>query len=1026
MIALNPEILATLRHASKDEEAYKSILKTIDDLQQSQFVDYSMLFNNLPDVVFYLDLDYRIQAINNTTREQAPRVWGKVPLVGESMLDYTTPENLDLFKQHFAQTLAGETITFQRQISLLDGTSVHYAFAFYPVYEDDVAITGVYFKASDITLHVEIEHALRDSEQRNAALLEAIPDMIFMQDKDGVYLDYHAPDKESLFLQPEDFIGKNMRDVLPAALNEKIIPVIEEVLRTGTMHSVEYESINPDDPGFFEARFVTCGDNQILAIIRDITERRETESRLKESESLFRAIFEGANIGIALIDENGQIISPNASLANLTGYTIDELKQLKLYDLIHPEDRESQYELYSRILAEETPNYQIEQRGVCKEGYDLWLQVNVSPFPSDTAQGKRVIVMMEDITPRKITLNALRETEERFFKAFHANPASISISSIEDGLYLDVNDAFLTMLGYERDEVINHSSLELGIWAKRTDRQEILNRLGTETEVTLETQFYKKSGEICEVFISVETVELNQEVYILGMFLDITERKHSEAMLRESEQRLDLALNGGELAMWDWNIATDVLVVNERWAEILGYEMSEVELTNNFWLKHLHPDDIAKTANSLQEHWQGTQPYFSVEYRLHTKQGQLRWAIVRGKIVEWDADGLPLRMVGTQIDMTEQKEAQSALEESEERFRQIAENVHEVFYIHDPKALKLIYVSPAYETIWGRKTEDILLDNTDFIKAIHPDDVQRVVNALRIEMEGGPLFNDEYRIIRPDGKIRHIWARDNALWNDAGEIYRIIGIAEDITERKLAEKQMLEITLERERVRILSDFINDASHEFRTPLSIINTKLYLLGRTEDEERRAGYMQNIRDQIDDIVTLLESLVLMSKLDLSDNSLMNVQLDEVLHLLGNEMTESAAARDMTLTYELTETTPPIFGNFENIYRVFSNILENALRYTPPGGYITVRKYMEELSVVIEIEDNGQGIAADEMPQIFKSFFRGDAAHTTRGFGLGLPLAQRIIESYHGRIEVTSEVGKGSIFRVFLPALLTESDV
>src|SRR5690606_2313351 len=218
--------------------------------------------------------------------------------------------------------------------------------------------------------------------------------------------------------------------------------------------------------------------------------------------------------------------------------------------------------------------------------------------------------------------------------------------------------------------------------------------------------------------------------------------------------------------------------------------------------------------------------FSDIDLRYRTRQGDLRQMVSRLYPLI-DPDGRVTECVFANTEVTERSRMEAALRESEERFRLIADNVAEVFYIIDLATDQFVYVSPAFENLWGRPPEDIYDKPMRLLESVHPDDVERILQGLRSQED----HEVELRLLPAGQNMRWIRMRNRYLRDDAGQVTRIIGIAEDITARKQANQ----LALERERIRILANFVRDASHEFRTPLSIINTKLYLIAHVDDPD-----------------------------------------------------------------------------------------------------------------------------------------------------------------------------------------------
>ncbi len=274
--------------------------------------------------------------------------------------------------------------------------------------------------------------------------------------------------------------------------------------------------------------------------------------------------------------------------------------------------------------------------------------------------------------------------------------------------------------------------------------------------------------------------------------------------------------------------------------------------------------------------------------------------------------------------------------------------------------------------------------------------------------------------MRRDGALRWVHNRFWLVRDPQDNPLRIDGIMTDITDRRQASDHAMQLAIERERVRILSEFVRDASHEFRTPLSVINTRLYLMEKVKDPEKQSGYIEGIKEQTERILQLVESLITMSRLDsLTDTTVEAIDINHLLTAISMNIEASAQHKEITFTLELAPEPYRIWGDMEELMTMFKAVFDNAVTYTPEGGEVSVRCYpLSDQEIAIDVRDTGVGISAEELPRIFDRFYRADQARSVRGFGLGLTIARKIAERHGGRIEVESEPGQGSRFRLIFP--------
>jgi signal transduction histidine kinase len=298
-----------------------------------------------------------------------------------------------------------------------------------------------------------------------------------------------------------------------------------------------------------------------------------------------------------------------------------------------------------------------------------------------------------------------------------------------------------------------------------------------------------------------------------------------------------------------------------------------------------------------------------------------------------------------------------------------------------------------------------------------PDQLPIVRAVMAQDMARNPTGPNEFTLKRKDGRLVEVEISTFPVAIQEQSL--ILGVARDITERRQAEQRRLELALERERVQILADFIAQASHEFRTPLSTINTSTYLLQKSTDSVEQLRYIQQIEDRVHDITTLLNALLTMSRLDgLRELTTEPVDLGGLVKIAYTARQKAWQTRAIQGTLRLPAEPLLIAGDAGYLRQAIGAILDNAIRFTPDGGAIAVHLEQVGETAVLAITDTGIGIGAADLPHIFERFYRGDKAGTTRGFGLGLPIAKGIVELHRGSISVESEEGKGSTFKILLP--------
>lgn len=326
----------------------------------------------------------------------------------------------------------------------------------------------------------------------------------------------------------------------------------------------------------------------------------------------------------------------------------------------------------------------------------------------------------------------------------------------------------------------------------------------------------------------------------------------------------------------------------------------------------------------------------------------------------------------------------------------------------------------------GKQTP-ILVESFDRLRAlvgrtgIVPEDAVRSMAALQAHLDGHTaIYKTEYSTISADGS-RH-WFSDTGRVVERGsadEPLHIIGTHLDITDRKHAEEDRVNLAIEQRKVDILANFIRNVAHEFRNPLMVINTRLYRLKKPIDAPTYQQQLTNISEQVDYINNLVNDMFLMTMLDAGlDFKSLPVTVNTLLQNVVTEHQAAAQKQDVALVLDIIDTPLTIRGDGPKLHQAFTNVVENALQNTSSGGRVLLAMGCTTDQLVIEVRDTGQGIPAEHLHHIFERFYRVDDARTERRAGLGLTITQKIITLHNGTIQVTSQPDKGTTVQITLP--------
>ena len=413
---------------------------------------------------------------------------------------------------------------------------------------------------------------------------------------------------------------------------------------------------------------------------RQIVENNRTIlDALNRNEAQLAAIIDAALDAIITIDENQNVVLFNAAAEKLFLCSSDEARGGPL-DRFIPERFRAAHEQHIRGFGEKHGPPRLmglpgELFGLRTSGEEFPIEASISQ--TELSGQKLYTIMLRDTTTARHAVDQLRGSEERFAKAFRANPQPMSLTTLATGLYIDVNESFLAMSGYTRDEVIGHTSLELRIWETKDARAEFIRQLNQHASlVNYETKFRAKNGSFRVLLSSAEKLEIGGEVCLLVASSDVTERVAAQQALRESEERFRIMADTAPVMIWIVDSDRRCTYINKRWLDFTG-RTAEEELGDG-WMERIHPEDYDACFESYVSSFAERRPV-ELEYRARRNDGQYRWVYNTG-IPRFSADGIFLGYIGSAIDITERKESEVELQRAHQELQQLknqleAENI---------------------------------------------------------------------------------------------------------------------------------------------------------------------------------------------------------------------------------------------------------------------------------------------------------------------------------------------------------------
>jgi PAS domain S-box-containing protein len=505
----------------------------------------------------------------------------------------------------------------------------------------------------------------------------------------------------------------------------------------------------------------------------------------------------------------------------------------------------------------------------------------------------------------------------------------------------------------------------------------------------------------------------------IGRFVERQQALENYQKLQES---YSLALAGANDGIWDWDLTTNSVYFSPRWKSLLDYEDHELENHFDTFRGLTHPDDYPLVMDAVHRHMITREPY-AMECRMRAKSGEYRWISTRGHCT-FNAQGQPVRMSGSHRDITDLKEAELArqrselrLLESESKFKQLAENIREVFWIVTADWSQFSYVSPAFEEFWGASCSSLYKEASIFFDTMVDEDSLRLKKMLSEAIDPGGV-ELEFRMVKwqdPSQDLRWLRARVFPIDDRNGQITHLCGIAHDITDKKQVEKHA-------------SQFYSTISHELRTPLTSIRAALGLIeaGLTgEISKETFEYTTIARDNCDRLIRLINDMLDIKKIEanhlelnitrLMPQALISVTLDS----LKPYAEQSGVILEVAQNGDIPDA-PDCLGDSDRVIQILTNLISNAIKFTPTGRKVIVAAARNNGNVRFSVKDEGPGIAEVDKADLFGPFqqlscIENDA---NRGTGLGLAISKILVDRLNGQIGVNSRLGEGADFWFELP--------
>ena len=753
------------------------------------------------------------------------------------------------------------------------------------------------------------------------------------------------------------------------------------------------------------------------------------EEALRESEERWQFALEGSRDGVWDWNVVTNEVFFSRRWKEMLGYNDDEISNhLDEWDKrVHPDDKEQCYRDLNRHLNGEVPYYENEHRILCKDGSYKWILDRGKVVSwTETNKPKRVIGTHTDITERKQAEEELRESRELLENILTAS--SVGIAHARERKIIWANQAMIELFGFtQEDQYIGQDTRIL-----YADEEEYarIGRLIYEQQKTgkvtdIDAKFKRQDNSLFDGYVRVNILDPSDPVKgIIVSIIDITDRKRAEEEREKLQAQLSNALEMAHLGPWEYDVTNDLFIFNDYFYKIFnttaeqvgGYTMSSTDYARRF----LYPDDIPVVSEEIRKAIKSTDTTVArkLEHRILHADGTVGYINVQFVIVK-DSDGQAVEAFGVAQNITERRQAEEALRESEEKYRLLIENATDAIFIVQDKVVK--FANPKAKKITGYSAAQ--LAKLPFVDFIHPED-RGMVLERHLKRLGGqePPNIYSFRIVDKSGEVLSVEL--SAVFINWEGRPATLNFLRDITAQKRLEAQLQQA----QKMEALGTLAGGIAHDFNNLLMAIQGRASILLMNKDSAHPDfEHLRGIESHVESAADLTKQL-----LGFARGGKYEVKPTDLNELIKKENRMfGRTKKEITIHGKYAENLWSVEIDRGQIEQVFLNLYVNAWQAMPGSGDLYVEtenvtldeNYLKPFSakpgkyVKISVTDTGIGMDKATRERIFDPFFT--TKKMGRGTGLGLASAYGIVKNHGGFINVYSEKGHGSTFNIYLPA-------
>ncbi len=779
-----------------------------------------------------------------------------------------------------------------------------------------------------------------------------------------------------------------------------------------------------------------------------IIHRRKAEQAMRKSDEMTRLFFERQLIGMAITSPGKGWLRVNEKVCEMLGYAREELILMTWEQLTHPDDVAADMALFLRLIAGEIDEYTLEKRFIRKDGTIIWTNLAVGCIRKNDRSPDYVLALMEDITERKRVEESLRQANQ----VIENSPVVLFRWRAAEGWPVEFVSNNVIQYGYTSEELrsgtISYGSIIYAPDLERVAAEVQSISVSGSNSFQQEYRIVCKNGDIR--WIDDRTmIERNAQgniTYYQGIIIDITERKRAEEALRESQFFLSKSQLVARIGSYRLDVINGLWMSSPSLDDIFGIGAAYPRTVDG-WLSLILPGDRETMQSYLLQYVFTEHNRFDREYRIvRRSDGAIRWVHGLGEL-EIDAQGTVLYMIGTVQDITEHKQAEEALKESEQRLFEIIDFLPDATFAIDREGI-IIAWNRAIQELYGVSADCMLgKGNYEYALPIYGTRRPMLIDLISapdeeieekyhsIKREGKALMAEATAVLQ--GKRLHLWGKAVPLYNSKGDITGAIESIRDITEFKQIEEERVKLKdqlFQSQKMETVGLLAGGVAHDFNNLLTPIlgYSEIMMLGLPPEDPNRQK-LEQIRHSADLAKGLTRRLLAFSRKQVLE--LKSVNLGDIIrefeHVLHRTIRENIEIR-----MHIAPVCGPVKADKGQIEQALLNLAINAQDAMPEGGVLTIEVKEIDLDesytiqhpeivpgpyIMLSVSDTGIGMDAEIQDHIFEPFFT--TKELGRGTGLGLSTVYGIVKQHAGSISVYSEKKQGSIFKIFLPRITEE---